>query len=841
MCCLHRAQNVTFAHAVKRKSQIAIEYAYRMRTNAPDTWVFWVYASSVAKIAEGYQAIAKAMRIPGWDKPNIDVFEIVYDWLCNEANGRWIMILDNVDDLDVLTAPSPHQAETNVTADQTAHPSSRLRQIREYLPNSNVGSILITSRARNVAFELTGNWNHCHQVEVMTEDEALALLKKKLAGTHEEDDMKELVTTLDCMPLAISQAAAYISRRHPLVTITTFIQDLKKENEDTNELLEESAHESHRDLDRSNSVVATWHISFQYVRRMRPSAASLLSLMCLFERQSIIRPLLEANYGPVDRFEKQVPPPTSWWNYAIKMLMGLLISYAADDEEKKSELPALDFTEDWTVLNDLSLIKTMFDGKVLSMHRLVQLATLRWLEAHNERDAWSTRFISVMKMFPETGTRISANMKNHGDPYLLDALYPHVRRAVHYRPDGPEVVLRWAPLMYKAACHAECQKFFDDALLFSRLALEVFEEWLGPEHEVSVRSAAVLAETLYGLRKYEEAEPMLRKTLKARIKLSGELDVVSISLTKLLSKTMWHQGKGSESLALEKKALEREIESGDVILGSPATVERLHHAIKYAEIGDYQQAEEIFRSLYDSIPGRVEEWTEHTAGETGVLITLAMDQRRWEMAESLLRRLLLVKTNTPEDSQHYTRFRDKLQLGQALAEQGKFDEANRLCSEVYSASLKIREKGGTGEWFGEAIEFKASLLMKQGDLVQAEKICRHMVLFKMKSDGALHANTLGAWSLLGEILETQQRYGEALECYQLAYYVSARDKGRWGYLIDPYPKKYKRAYENLKKKIDSGSSPSLVEEIGVGTNNEISGASSQETGNDYKRFWQVSL
>ena len=52
-------------------------------------------------------------------------------------------------------------------------------------------------------------------VEPMDEAHALALFEKKLGKQGESQDVAELAATLEFMPLAIVQAAAYISQRAP--------------------------------------------------------------------------------------------------------------------------------------------------------------------------------------------------------------------------------------------------------------------------------------------------------------------------------------------------------------------------------------------------------------------------------------------------------------------------------------------------------------------------------------------------------------------------------------------------------------------------------------------------
>lgn len=70
-----------------RKTQLVIEYAYRVREQQSDTWVFWVHASSAARFEESYKMIAERVRLTGWDEPKADILGMVYRWLSEENNG----------------------------------------------------------------------------------------------------------------------------------------------------------------------------------------------------------------------------------------------------------------------------------------------------------------------------------------------------------------------------------------------------------------------------------------------------------------------------------------------------------------------------------------------------------------------------------------------------------------------------------------------------------------------------------------------------------------------------------------------------------------------------------
>jgi hypothetical protein len=68
----------------------------------------------------------------------------------------------------------------------------------------------LTTRNREAALRLVEQ-NDIIEVEPMGEAPAVALLEKKLGKQNDNRDNAELVAALEFMPLAIVQAAAYIS------------------------------------------------------------------------------------------------------------------------------------------------------------------------------------------------------------------------------------------------------------------------------------------------------------------------------------------------------------------------------------------------------------------------------------------------------------------------------------------------------------------------------------------------------------------------------------------------------------------------------------------------------
>jgi hypothetical protein len=42
--------------------------------------------------------ITTKVELPGHDHPKADILRLLYNWLCDETNGRWLRIVDNADD-----------------------------------------------------------------------------------------------------------------------------------------------------------------------------------------------------------------------------------------------------------------------------------------------------------------------------------------------------------------------------------------------------------------------------------------------------------------------------------------------------------------------------------------------------------------------------------------------------------------------------------------------------------------------------------------------------------------------------------------------------------------------
>ena len=407
-----RTREVWPALTYSRKSQLAIEYAHRVRRTSPDTRLFWMHASNSARLKEAFDDIAQMVGLCAQPSAAVDTVPAVYRWLSNETNGQWLMIVDNVDDEIAIESQEDGQSIP----------------LASLLPQSDHGAILVTSRNTDVARNLVGRQQDIIQVSAMNDSEAVELLRNKL-GDKLSDSATQLVNALDCIPLAVVQAAAYINRLRPRMSISDYLAQLKGVKGQV-ELLQKAAPDMRRDKKALNSVLATWQISFEHIRQQRPSAADLLSFMSFFNPQSIPEFMIR-HYTDNKNKEQD------------------------SSSERQTNKEIDDFEEDVAVLRAFSLVDTKQREDEFEMHGLVQRATGVWLKLANRDEMWRRAFIQAMAQeFPD-GEYVNWPK--------CRTLFPHVLPMVEQREPSIEETDVWASLLNNTGWYAWRQGLFGQA------------------------------------------------------------------------------------------------------------------------------------------------------------------------------------------------------------------------------------------------------------------------------------------------------------------------------------------------------------------------------------------
>lgn len=255
--------------------------------------------------------------------PREKVFQLLPAWLCDQRNGSWLVILDNAHDVSFVTD------------------SRRTGALFDCAPICDHGAIIVTSRNKSAARAFMEDEDIVN-VPRMDERHAVALLARKLGENVSRAVLSELATALEFMPLAITQAAAYLKRRGRRFSAQRYLEELQRLDGSKQGLLDYDNGDLRRDRHAANPILLTWQISFEYISQERKSAAALLSLMSLCDRQAI---------------------PES-------LICRLDIGQSGSDAE---------FEDDLEMLKGFFFIAESTDESTFEMHRLVQLATRRWL------------------------------------------------------------------------------------------------------------------------------------------------------------------------------------------------------------------------------------------------------------------------------------------------------------------------------------------------------------------------------------------------------------------------------------------------------------------------------
>jgi tetratricopeptide (TPR) repeat protein len=692
--------------------------------------VFWVHASNVARFEQSYRDIADRVKITGRRDPQANIFKLVHDWLC-DCKQRWLLVLDNVDDARFLLGG---QAKVD-GQDPSSNAPVIQKPLREYLPHCKRGSILVTTRNTQAARSLVEQRDIVH-VEPMDEAQALALFEKKLEAQRDSGHVAELAALLEYMPLAIVQAAAYISQRAPLYSVAKYLKEFKKSEPMRLRLLTHDDNQLRRDWEASSAIIATWLISFEYIEETQPQAADLLSLMSFFDRQGIPKALLRPRCERAEARENQREADD-----------------CSDDELKddmsQSSAGDSEFIDAVAVLQNFCFVSVDTAGTSFEMHALVQLATRKWLEDNKKLERWKQQFVSSLCVAFPTG--------EYENWPACRSLYAHAMAAIGQQPKDESSIAEWATVLYRAAWFAYRTGNIADAEVLATKAMRARKKVLGQEHDETVWSVAMVgsAHALGG--RWDDAEKLYVQVMETRkIKLGADHPDTLISMGNLAS-IYQNQGRWDDAEKLEVQVLE----TSKIKLGAdhPDTLISMGHlASIYKKQGRWDDAEKLEVQVMET--SKIKLGADHpdTLSSMDNLASIYQNQGRWDDAEKLEVQVTETrKIKHGEDHPHTL-----ISMGNLASiywNQGRWDDAEKLQVQVME-TRKIK----LGVDHPDTLTSMGHLALtyqNQGRWDDAEKLeVQVMETSKIKL-GADHPDTLSSMGNLASIYQNQGRWDNA--------------------------------------------------------------------------------
>ena len=578
------ASRMTFKHGIQArlalwglggvgKSQIATEYVYAVREAYTEQGisVFWIHAASRARFEQSYLDVASKASIIVSTNPNEDRLELIANWLKNEENGRWLMIIDNADDIDLF----------NISTQRDDRVEGSTPGLSKYIPYCDHGSILFTSRSKSVCLDLTSSNSLIH-VTKMNPDECDLFLRRTMQDNQLDEGMHELISLLGHLPLALTQAAAFMCRN--TMTTSDYLELYNESEANRLNLLSQEFQAFGRDS-VPNAIAATWTISFNQIKEKEPMAARLLSTMSFLDQQDIPKALLPRGECTSVQFE---------------MALGVLQGY--------------------------SMITASSSEKAYGMHGLIQISTRQWLLSTKETLKWIREALAMLlDQFP------MAEFGNWSDcaRYLPHAqsVLSHVKAAQMEEMDEVLLLLRTAKYLYS-------QGHFKEAEKLQLRARDTSYKIGGAEHNETLSSMNDLALTYWDQGRWKEAEALQVEVLETHKKIHRMDHPNTLASMNNLALTYWNQGQWKEAEALQVKVLE----THKRILGveHPDMLTSMNNlALTYLNQGRWKDAEALqvkVLETYKRILG-----VEHpdTLRSVSNLALTYQNQGRWKEAEAL--------------------------------------------------------------------------------------------------------------------------------------------------------------------------------------------------------------
>ncbi|WAO94547.1 AAA domain-containing protein [Fusarium falciforme] len=715
------------------KTQIALDYAYRRCDADDECCVFWVHADNEATFLADYKTIGKKLGVDERLEGS-DLLDVVRSGI--EARSKWVMIVDNADDLRLFGVGQQEKGEG----------TKENENLRKYVPRTSQGTVLWTSRDAHITGTLVGAPRSI-EVRAMAMDEATTLLARARddPSTSKEARVDTLLEELQCLPLAISQAGAYMRRMS--MTTEQYLGRLRQ-GQSRWEVLKMSDADRHRRPEVPNSVLETWRISTERIRVESEMSYGILHVIAYVDSQDIPH----------------------------ELVMAVANRYSVSDKGPTRQATELEVLKAITRLKEFSFLsqrQTEDGGRSYEMHKLVQEAVRYGLVVRDSMETTMGKapWVESKPSEPENDEAYYSGMALQ----VVDDLFPPSEptswgRCEQYVTHAIRVG-EWAEVsgteIETAALLQRVSRFLYDGGRWrekepvDKRALDLRREALGEKHLDTIGSMANLGATYHAQGLYDEAEKLKDEALKLRRVMFGEKHPDTISSMANLAATYHAQGRHGEDEEIAVKVLDLRRE----VLGEkhPDTISSMADlAATYHAQGRYDEAEEIAVKVLGLRREVIGEKHPDTIGSMANLGATYHAQGRQGEAEEIAAKVLDLRREVLGEK-HLDTIRSMADLGATYHAQGRYDEDEEIAVKVWGLRREV-----LGEKHPDTIRSMADLAATyhaQGRYDEAEEIAVKVWGLRRDVLGEKHPDTIGSMADLGATYHAQGRYDEAESIY----------------------------------------------------------------------------
>ena len=612
--------------------------------------------------------------------------KLIVDWLNDKSHGQWLMILDNADDRSVFFP--------TVDAD-TSYEISTESYLADYIPSSSVdhGSLVITTRNSELGTDLADGDDPI-AVPHFTPEEAKKLLESKVEPKYWDIAAADtLLNVLDYIPLAITQASAYMNKKR--LHMKRYLKALSESDSNLAAYLTTELLDPRRLRGTPSSIFLTWKLSFDQISEEEPRAAEILSLMAFLDRQGIPERLLRRG----------------------------------EDLDVKD-------TNAIGTLQAYSLITAERDDETYSMHRLVQLSTQTWLRLQGKKDMWEANALELLSgEFPPG---------DHENRNECNTLLPHAIAVLNYIPASDSAPisnsyqLHRASLLYNLGWFNWTQGRYKDAILYCEESNSIRQKILGLDDLSTLSSSDMLATTYRDQGRWKEAEVLGEQVIETRKRVLGAEHSHTLASMGNLASTYWNQGRLKEAEDLEEQVME----TRKRVLGAehPHTLQSMANlATTYADQGRWKEAEVLEVQVVETRKRVLGAEHPDTLTSMSNLALTYNDQGRWKEAEDLGVQVIETRKRVL-GAEHPNTLVSMANLALTYADQGRLKEAEDLEEQVMETSQRVL--GTEHPHTLSSIANLAHIFYKKGRKEQAIQLMEGAVKSSEAIIGADHPDTL---------------------------------------------------------------------------------------------------
>jgi tetratricopeptide (TPR) repeat protein len=722
------------------KTQIALDYAYRRCDTDEECCIFWVHADSEATFLADYKTIGKKLgvdeRLNGTD---------LLDAVCNNIEGRskWLIIFDNADELKLFGVGQ--QLDGSVTD------GSENQNLYKYVPCTSQGTVLWTSRDAHIAGTLVGA-SRSIQVQSMAMDEAMTLLATTRGDLPilGEAGVDGLLEELQCLPLAVSQAGAYMRRMS--MTAEEYLSRLKQGNSRW-EVLKVSDTDRHRRPEVSNSVLETWRISTERIRAESEISYRILHVIAYVDSQDIPHELIAA---AANQFNNGSKNDQADQNSAMQI----------------SELEVLTAVARLKEFSFLRLRQTDNGRRSYEMHKLVQEALQYGLRVHSLIETTMGRVLGEDHGAPQAEALYSGRALQ-----VVDDLFPfseptswarceqyliHAVRVAEWA-EVSETQIETASMLDRVSYFLYDRGRWRERESVNSRAWGLRRQVLTEKHPDTIKSMAEFGATCHAQGRYTEAQDIAIKVLELRQEVLGVHPETIRSMADL-GTTYYEQGRYDEAKKLYDKALQLRQE----ILGEthPDTIRSIAElGAIYYEQGQYDEAKKLkdkTLQLRQEILGEKHPDTIRSMAELGAIYHA---QGRQTEAQDIAIKVLELRQEVLGEK-HPDTIMSIADLGATYHEQGRYDKAK----ELKDKALQLRQEI-LGEKHPDTIRSIAELgaiYHEQGQYEEAERLYNEALQLRREVLGARHPDTIRSMANIAATYHQQGQFDKALQLHQAA-------------------------------------------------------------------------